>query len=366
METDDLYNNANAESYLTDAEYDFLYLFIKAQVPTHEYFLGVGSEIRGSKIALPFSMGSLTQCYIGDIESWVDKWQLNNEKLIISDKLDGTSAMLIYNNSGQFQISYSRGNGVEGSDISRIMRKMQNCPQSIDNDNVAITVRGENIFELSTFNYLQSNFFRKDGKQYRNPRNFVAGVMNAEAKDSEIYDYIKFVAYEIVGSKLSKEEQFDKLEGLGFETPYRLTVRGNQLTDEYLGKYLKQRKANSIFEIDGIVICVDNKDKRSLMTPTTDTLNPSYSIKYKVQDTENLAVATVVGVDINLSKHGFLKPRINIRPIELDGVTISYCTGFNMKYIYDNKIQPGCKINITRAGNVIPLCLGIAEEGTLQ
>lgn len=365
METDDLYANAETESYLTDAEYDFLYLFTKAQSPTNEYFLGVGSEVRGSKTLLPFPMGSLNQCYIGDIEDWVDKWNLNNEKVIISDKLDGTSAMVIYDNNGNFQISYSRGNGTEGADISRHMRKMQNCPSTIDTEE-AITVRGENIVEFPTFGYLQSNFFRKDGKQYRNPRNFMAGVMNAESKEDEIYDYVKFVAYEIVGSKLSKEEQLRKLEDLGFETPYRLAVRGNQLTDEYLAGYLKQRKAHSIYEIDGIVICVDDKDKRATMNPTSDTLNPSYSIKYKVTSDDNMAIVNVVNVEWNISKHGYIKPRVNIEPVDMGGVTISWTTGFNAKFIYDNKVGPAAKIKISRAGDVIPVILEVVEPMPLE
>jgi len=365
MECDDLYTNDDSDSYLTDSEYDFLYLFAKAQAPTNEYFLGVGSEVRGTKTLLPFPMGSLNQCYIGDIEDWVNKWNLNDEKVIISDKLDGTSAMVIYDDNGDFQISYSRGNGTEGADISRHMRKMQNCPGTITIEE-AITVRGENIIEFSTFNYLQSNFFRKDGKSYKNPRNFMAGVMNAESKEDEIYDYIKFVAYEIVGSKLSKHEQFDKLEEMGFETPYRLTVRGNQLTDEYLGKYLAQRKAHSIYEIDGIVICVDDKDKRATMNPTSDTLNPAYSVKYKVTSDDNMAIVNVVNVEWNISKHGYIKPRVNVEPFDMDGVTISWTTGFHAKFIYDNKIGPNAKVKISRMGNVIPIILEVVEPMPME
>jgi NAD-dependent DNA ligase len=90
------------------------------------------------------------------------------------------------------------------------------------------------------------------------------------------------------------------------------------------------------------------------MNPTRDTLNPSYAIKYKVADASNLAVATVKEVEWNVSKHGYLKPRVCIHPIELVGVTIKHATGFNAKFIFANKIGPGAKVEITRSGDVIP------------
>ena len=368
QETDDLYHNASTESYLTDPQYDFLRLFVHAQAPTHEYFLGVGSEIRGEKIKLPFTMGSLDQVPIGAISDWLNKYDLtaDGEFIVISDKLDGASAMVIYNDEGDFQIAYSRGDGVEGADISRHMRKMQNCPDTVDNDGEALTVRGENIFEYASFPYLQSQYTRKDGKPYKNPRNMVAGVMNAESKDDTLYDFVKFVAYEIVGSELSKQEQFRKLEELGFEVPWSLAKRGCEITDDYLKGYLEQRKVSSVYEIDGIVIDADGAEKRAEMNPTRDTLNPAYTIKYKMNT--DICDIPVVGVEYNPSSHGYWKPRVNLQPTEMGGVTVSWATGFNAGFIRDNKIGPGAVLRVTRSGDVIPFIMGVvtaAEEAQL-
>ncbi len=359
IEADDLYNNAESESYLADAEYDFLYQFAHAMAPTHEYFLGVGSEIRGEKIKLPFTMGSLDQVPQGAMAEWLAKWNLTieGEFIVISDKLDGASAMAVYEAIGDLQIAYSRGNGTEGADITRHMRKMQNCPDTIDNGGVAITVRGENIFEFTSFPFLQKNFFRKDGKPYKNPRNMVAGIMNAESKEDELYNYVKFVAYEIVGSELSKQEQFLKLEELGFEVPYSLAKRGCELSDEYLTGYLETRKANSIYEIDGIVLDVDGADKRAEMNPTRATLNPAYTIKYKMNT--DVCDITVIDVEYNPSSHAYWKPRVNLQPTEMGGVTVSWATGFNAAFIRNNNIGPGAVLRVTRSGDVIPFIMGV-------
>jgi len=368
LETDGLYTHEDAESYITDPQYDFLYQFVYAQAPTDEYFLGVGSEIRGEKIKLPFTMGSLDQVPQGAMPEWLGKYNLtaDGEFIVISDKLDGASGMVVYDLAGPLQIAYSRGNGTEGADITRHMRKMQNCPQTVDNGGEAITVRGENIFEFTTFPFLQKNFFRKDGKKYKNPRNMVAGVMNAESKEDALYDYVKFVAYEIVGSELSKQEQFRRLEELGFEVPHSLAKRGCELSDDYLTGYLESRKANSIYEIDGIVLDVDGAEKRAEMNPTRATLNPAYTIKYKM-NTDVCDIA-VIDVEYNPSSHGYWKPRVNLQPTEMGGVTVSWATGFNAAYIRDNNIGPGAVLRVTRSGDVIPFIMSVvtpADEAQL-
>ena len=102
-------------------------------------------------------------------------------------------------------------------------------------------------------------------------------------------------------------------------------------------------------------------DLRSQINPTRDTLNPEYARKFKVADASNNAIAKVIEVQWNISKNGYLKPRVKIEPVELVGVTVQHATGFNAKFILDNKIGPGAKIRITRSGDVIPFILGVVE-----
>ena len=349
---DDLYHNGE-ESFLTDPEYDFLRQYAENLNPSHVYFTGIGSDVRGGKVKLPYTMGSLDQVYEGEVEAWVKKYDLAEEFVVLTDKLDGTSGMIVYGEDGGLQIAYSRGNGTEGADITRHISKIRNVP---DNCNEAVDVRGEVIIEVSTFPFIRAQIKTRAGKEYKNPRNMVAGLMNSKKNEKVAYDFIKFVAYQIVGSTKSKQEQLIELEIMGFEVPHSLAVRGKDLNDEFLTKHLNLRRQDSVYEIDGLVADVNSAEKRDEMNPTRDTLNPAYAIKYKVADVNNVAIADVIEVDWNVSKHGFLKPRINIKPIELGGVTISYCTGFNAKFIHDNYIGPGAKIQITRSGDVIPFC----------
>lgn len=154
----------------------------------------------------------------------------------------------------------------------------------------------------------------------------------------------------------SKANMLNNLTNAGFLTPHWIEWTGNTLTDKTLAYHLNVRRNSSEYEIDGIVIDVNEAKKRLGMNPTKDTLNPAYSVKYKVAAANNQAQTTVVDVKWNLSKHGYWKPTIHFTPVNLCGVTISNCTGFNAKFIYDNSINKGAKIQITRSGDVIPFC----------
>ena len=277
---DDLYTN-DGESFIEDNEYDALRMIASKVDPAHKYFTGVGSDVRGGKVKLPYEMGSLDQVEIGDITDWVGKWSLQDEPVVITDKMDGTSALIIYDEKGEPQIAYSRGNGTEGADISRHIFKISNVPNWIDGKCV---IRAEVELSDHNFEQLKTQVMSRSGKPYKNARNMVAGLMNSKTNPDIVYEYLDVIAYEVVGSTDSKLEQIEQLKQHGFDvTPYYM-CRGHKLNDEFLAEYINDRRNNQTYAIDGIVIDVNSADKRAEMNPTRDTLNPAYSIKYKVAD----------------------------------------------------------------------------------
>lgn len=358
-DADDLY--FNDESPLDDVQYDTLKLYANRLAPSDVYFTGIGSSIRGGKVKLPHTMGSLNQIYERDYTKWVEKHSLQNEKIVISDKLDGASAMLVYGKDGNLQIAFSRGDGINGSDTSRHVSKIHNVPKQINTNGNTMTIRGEVIITPHNFEKIKNKVKSKSGRIYRNPRNFISGRMNASDGQDIVYSHIDFVAYEIVESSLSKIEQISVLRNNKFKVVKYFTAQAGELDDDLLTGLLNNSRALSEYEIDGLVLEVDAATVRAHIKPTTNTLNPEFSVKYKVADTSNYAEPTVTHVELNISKDGYIKPVIVFTPVDLVGVTVSRCTGFNMKFIYDNKIGPGVKIKVTRSGDVIPLILGVVS-----
>ena len=374
---DDLYHNGE-DSPLTDSEYDALRRYAQKLDPTNKYFTGIGSSVRGGKIPLPFTMGSLDQLYEGDVAKWISQHQLRDELIVITDKLDGISCMLIYDENG-LRIAYSRGDGEMGADITRHLRHMPIPKQFMHiMDHPTYTIRAEIILSVEKFKRLQNTHVSasarrravksRSGKPYKNPRNMVAGLMNSKKIDPELLAQLSVVAYEIVSPHhFSKKEQLSRLWKAGFSVAPHVAVKGRQAAkEEWLTAHLNTQRNDSMYEIDGVVIDVNSAIKRQAMSPTRDTLNPTFARKYKVADESNVAIATVVEVQWNVSKHGYMKPRVRIEPVELVGVTVQHATGFNAKFIKENGIGPGAKIKITRSGDVIPFIMEVVESTTPQ
>lgn len=195
---DELYFN-DEESFLEDCQYDALKMYAYRLAPADVYFTGIGSTVRGGKIDLPFKMGSLNQVYQGDYAKWVAKHNLANDQIVISDKLDGASAMLVYGVDGKLQIAYSRGDGIQGADITRHVTKIHNVPQKITNaTGKAVSIRAEVIIAKGRFPELQQKHMSRSGRPYRNPRNTVSGILNSKQVPDWVYSYLDVVAYEVI------------------------------------------------------------------------------------------------------------------------------------------------------------------------
>lgn len=356
---DDAYHNDN--EIIPDQNYDALRQYVEATDPTNSYFLGIGSQVRGGKVKLPNKMGSLTQAYQDDTAKWINQHKLGAEQIVVTEKLDGCSAQIVYGNDGKLQIAYSRGDGIEGADITRHVSKIKNVPK-VANPNM--TIRAEIIFTKADWEAVKTQIKRSGGAFYKNARNSVAGLMNASESDPTAYKYLSVVAYEVIGSKTDKVTQLEALGRYGFTTPVYVAAEGRKLDDEMLTKLLNTMRNNSEYEIDGIVLDVNSWKQREQINPTKDTLNPEYARKFKIADASNLAIATVIEVQWNISKNGYLKPRVKIEPVELVGVTVQHATGFNAKFIQDNGIGKGAQIRITRSGDVIPFILGVVKAAT--
>ncbi len=365
---DDYTNDGEGSSFeLTDSQYDAIKLIAKRLAPAHVYFTGVGSDIRGSKVDLPNAMPSLNQVEIGEISQWVSENKLSTEPVVITDKMDGTSLQLIYDKEGHLQIAYSRGNGLQGADVTRHIRRMKNVPKVIPYKG-GLEVRAEVELSETAFRKMQMTLTSQSGKRYKNARNMTAGQMNREESYPQFYENVDVFAYEVLNSPQSKIASLELLQSQGFKVVHYVELdSGNFLSDGQLSTYLSERREALDYAIDGLVITVNSCDKRKNMdVGISGKSNPKSSIKYKVADASNYATTEVLDIELNISKDGYIKPTIVVAPIDLVGVTVTRCTGFNMKFIHDNRIQPGCHIRITRSGDVIPLCLGVVIAGPYQ
>lgn len=339
---DDIYYNTGQDSGLKDYQYDMLKETLDKRDP--DYVVPVGARIREgeNRVKLPYWLGSMDK-FKPNSEQEIKRWLLDNKatQYNIEYKLDGVSCLLI-STGGKIKL-YTRGDGIVGADISYLAQYFKTIPK-LSKD---IAVRGELIMPVKLFTDKYSD-------EYANPRNMVAGRVNAKEIRPGLTD-IDFIAYEMVGDGImpAPTQQLDTMKKLGFKTVPNKVLDKDDLNVETLVATLAKFTKESIYEIDGIIVQSNIPYERN-----TDG-NPTYAFAFKVQGQE--IDTEVLGVTWNISKWGQLKPTVELKPIKLGGVIIKNTTGFNANFIEQNSIGPGAIVKMIRSGEVIPYILEVVS-----
>ena len=334
-DADDAYFNTGSP-IMTDQEYDAL----RARMPKCDR---VGYVPRSNKVKLPHWMGSLNKLKESEpIVDWVRKHRSGSDGVVVSDKLDGVSALLTYTD-GCLSSAHTRGDGMYGQDITKHMMKRYACTK----EPITVTVRGELIIPRAI---------------HARSRNIVSGFVNSDdtTNHPNVND-IRFVAYEVVEPVgMNPQEQFKWLHKNYFDTAYHRHFAWNDLSMESLTRWLEERKELSVYDIDGIVVA------HNTYHPPVGSKNAEHAFAFKSALFFESKPTTVVRVLWNMSKDGYLKPTVECRPVTFnDGaVTVTKCTGFNAKYIVDNVIGPGSKITVVLSGDVIPHIAEVVSPST--
>ena len=323
----------NKTPLMTDNEYDILKEYLEQKFPTSAILQEVGAPIiEKNKVNLPYEMASMDKIKpdTGALASWKSRFA---GPYVLSCKLDGVSGLYVSDGKGGSKL-YTRGNGKVGQDVSHLIPYLR-----FPTAEGKIAVRGEFIIPKKVF-------LDKYSTKFANPRNLVAGIVNRQTLDEKVKD-LHFVAYEVISPELKPSEQMKLLMDKGFETVLNKTVMPKDLSNDLLSEVLVKWRADYLYEIDGVIVTDDKVYPRK-------SGNPAHSFAFKMVLSDQIAEVKVVDVLWNPSKDGYLKPRVQIEPIQLGGVKIEFATGFNGAFIEQNKIGVGALIQIIRSGDVIP------------
>ena len=334
----DMYYNQPDKVLLSDEQFDIIKEYFAAKYPDHPFLKIVGAPIVGKKdkVVLPYPMPSMDKIKpdTGALAKWLTKYN-KPKSYVVSAKLDGTSGL--YTTKGGEGKLYTRGDGLIGKDITHLIPfiKLPDAQAFPD-----LAVRGEFVISKDAF----AKYFKAKGG--KNARNTVAGLIN-KLKGGEEHSHIDFVGYEVMVPELTPAKQMEMMD----KTLKMHTVRNETVTDlsnALLSKLLVDWRTNYTYEIDGIIVA-HNK-----VYPERKNKNPDHAFAFKMVLSDQVAEAKVVNIEWNPSKDGYLKPRVQIEPVELGGVTITYATGKNASFIEKNKIGIGSIIELVRSGDVIP------------
>ncbi len=324
-----------AEPLMTDDEYDALLEDLRTLAPDHPYFQAVGAPVGVGAVRLPLPMPSLRKVKPDSVASWTASYA---GPWLVSDKLDGISALWVPARGGL----YLRGDGLVGQDISHLVPLGIQGLQTPASCGADLMIRGELIVPKAA---------GKAGAAAA--RNWVNGVLHQKTPVAADVATIQFIAYSVYSKKpLKRALQMKWLKENGFISVPHTTV----MAADAFGPLLERRRTEGVYDIDGLVVgpalaVPEALDARAGL--------PRDCVAFKMPLADQRAHAEVVAVHWASSMGGLWIPRVEITPVKIGVATITYATGHNAKFIYENSIGPGAVISVRRSGDVIPTIEGV-------
>lgn len=270
----------------------------------------------------------------------------------VEPKFDGVAISLTYKD-GILVRAATRGDGTEGEDVTENIKTVKNIPHRL-RSTASIEVRGEIVIltkDLEVYNLERE----KDGfPPFKNPRNTAAGALNQKDSQECAKRPLSFFAYglaEYESQNLTKQsELFDyfRLQGLPSFGEGK-TCNGLIEVQKYFEEVLSRRNSLSV-EMDGLVVKVNSLEEQLLLG--THKTAPRWAVAYKFPSQS--AVTEVLSIDLQIGRAGALTPVARVKPVVCAGVEISNITLHNPDEIKRLKVTIGSKVQIERAGDVIP------------
>jgi DNA ligase (NAD+) len=342
---------------ISDSEYDQLIDELSLLSPDDELLNKVGHEVsdESRKERLPIEMASMNKIKsMEDINDWCRlKGILNNNFIIITPKYDGLSLCVDEVNNR----AWTRGNGTLGQKSDSHYNLINNKLE-LDNNSFSYTY-GEVMMSKKTFT-------DKYSKDFANPRNLVAGLLNSKEASEYLKDcdYIKYGSVPHRNTFQTKKQILDELNsGQRVKVPYHI-CRISELSEELLINLFHEYSQD--YEIDGLIIEVNDLNQQVVLGRETSSNNPVWARAFKHPSFEQSSETEITGISWNISKQGYLKPTLHINPVKLDGVTVSNVTGNNARFVKDMGIGVGAKVLVKRSGMVIPIIADVIEPVEFQ
>lgn len=279
---------------------------------------------------------------------------------VVEFKIDGLSVGLTYNN-GIFEKGATRGNGIIGEDITQNLKTVKTIPLKVE-DNEEIVVRGEVYISKENFETI-NKIQEEEGLQlFANPRNLAAGTLrqlDSKLTAKRPLDIFIFNLEYIENTELkTHSESLEYLNKLGFKVSPNYKVFSDM--DEIIKHidYWTVNRSNLPFEIDGMVIKVNNLSQREKMGYTAKS--PRWAIAYKFPAEQKKT--KLIDIIVEVGRTGTITPTAILEPVRLAGTTVSRATLHNEGYINEKDIRIGDTVIVQKAGDIIPQVVEVVKD----
>ncbi len=275
---------------------------------------------------------------------------------VVELKIDGIAVALHFR-EGRFRQAITRGNGIEGDDITANLRTVRSVPLELDLSAGVwpqdVEIRGEAYFPRSGFDALNQRRVAQGEKRFANPRNAAAGTLKLLDPQEVGRRPLAFFAYQLVADPMpcpGHSEVLEFLQATGLPVnPHRKRVTGIDQAIELFSDWGEQRKQLD-YDTDGLVLKVDDLGLQRRLGATGKA--PRWGIAYKFETEE--AVTRILEIDVQVGRTGAVTPVANLTPTDLLGTVVKRATLHNADEIARLDVRVGDWVAIEKGGEIIP------------
>ena len=363
---------------VTDKEYDEKYDELKKLENEVGYILPYSPTLRvGDRILDGFNkythkarLWSLDKAQsIEEIKDWhnrnikfINEMNLRGEQLpplryVLTKKFDGLTVNLTYDKLGVLVTAATRGTGETGEEVTAQVQTIKSIPLKIESGDL-FEIHGEAIMTTEAF----ENYNKLSDTPLKNLRNGAAGALrNLNLKETAKRNLSAFfydVGYK-EGNKFTTYEEmliFIKEKGFPMDDYVKYCTTLEEVEKEI--NYINDIRFDLNYDIDGVVIAIDNIKTRELLGYTVKF--PKWAIAFKFEAQE--ATTKLIDVEWNVGRSGRVGPTAILEPVELAGVTVRRATLNNIDDIRRKGVRIGGEVHIRRSNDVIPEIMGVVQE----
>lgn len=361
----DLYYNKST-SLISDYEFDMLMEkllqlekkypeYTQPNSPTKKVREGVSKNFK--QLSHTYPMLSLSNTYSEEeINSFYNRCckllNTSSIEMFCELKCDGVAISLIYEN-GILINAITRGDGVQGDDITQNALNIKAIPQKIEISLKKFEVRGEIFMTRKQFEKLNNQRLEDGELPWANPRNLTSGtikLLNPEEVRRRNLDFYPYTLITTENIALSQENSLSTLEKWGFHVSKTSKKCKNQKEVlEYIDLW-KNKKNSLPMDIDGIVIKVNNLAEQQVLGATSHSPRWAVAYKYKPEHTQT----ELITVSYQIGRTGAITPVANFKAVELAGSIIRRASLYNQNFLQNLDLHDHDTIFIEKGGDIIP------------
>lgn len=275
-------------------------------------------------------------------------------------KFDGAAIRLRYEN-GKLVLGATRGDGESGDDITKNIRTISDIPLEVKKAPDVLEVRGEAYMEKEAFVRLNEYRDEQGLTTFANPRNSTAGSLKMQDPREVARRPIRFFAFDLLledddGSRTQKSKM-KLLKKLGIPVSHYFTVCHSiddifDIIDEW-----GEIRHDLPFEIDGVVIKVNEEKYRPELGRTSKAPRWAISYKYEAEQASTL----LKGITLQVGRLGKITPVAELKPVQLAGTTVRRASLHNEDEIHRKDIRVGDTVVVEKAGEIIPQVMSVVN-----